>query len=138
MTRHMNFQVKSLQKSGGREKKNFCLVCHTIFGKKCAEISLCMCSQHENTLRLTENTRQSSFFIHTPQKTPNSYKPENFVFSRKFRENRYENEAEFYPIRITLRDSQLRNTGSNFLGIVLRLSLSFIILGIGIEIDIEF
>ena len=28
---------------------------------------------------------------------PNSYKPENIVFSRKIRENRYEKEAEFYP-----------------------------------------
>ena len=35
----------------------------------------------------------------TAKKMPNSYKPENFVFSRKFRESRYEKEAEFYPIK---------------------------------------
>ena len=44
------------------------------------------------------------FFIQTPQKMPNSYKPKNFVFSQKVRENRYAKEADFYPI---IRTSQV-------------------------------
>ena len=63
--------------------------------------SVCAVSTRTHYDRLRIHIRVV-FFIQTPQKTPNSYKPENFVFSQKVRENRYENEAEFYPIRLKI------------------------------------
>ena len=59
-------------------------VCHTIFGKKCSKISLCMCSQHENTLRLTENTCYSSFSFTLLKKRRIAINPKISYFPEKF------------------------------------------------------